>query len=109
MTYPLHVDEAAASELDSTRRERELEHGLAVSILKSVAITIPLFVGVGVGLMAIAATISSSGYGPPLAMGAGFGALAGIFFGTWTAFVLHSGDLDELEQELEHELEPQSR
>jgi hypothetical protein len=101
MTQALHFDQAVPAESDDTRRERELEHGLAMSILKSIAVAIPLFVAVGVGLMAIATAISSSGYGPPLAMGAGFGVLAGIFFGTWAAFVFHSGDLDELEHELE--------
>jgi hypothetical protein len=53
-------------------------------------IAIALMVGVWVGAIALAATLAGVGYGAPLLMGAAVGVLAGVFWGSWYAFVAYA-------------------
>jgi fatty acid desaturase len=59
-------------------------------VVRVVCIAIPLFVAFWAGLVALAVAISGVGYAAPLAMGAGVGALAGVFWSAWYAFVSFS-------------------
>jgi hypothetical protein len=53
-------------------------------------IAIPLFVAFWVGLVALAISFTTVGYGPALAMAAGVGVLAGLFWASWYGFVAFS-------------------
>ena len=75
---------------DSTGSERQLVRRMLVSM----CIAIPLLVAFWVGLIAIAVSFADIGYGPPLAMGAGVGVLAGVFWGTWMGFVSYSNSTE---------------
>jgi hypothetical protein len=69
-------------------RDEELQ--LVHYIVVGICICIPLFVGLWVGLIALAVTLAGVGYTAPLLMGIAVGALAGVFFGAWAGFVLFS-------------------
>ena len=56
-------------------------------------------------LMFIAARFADVAAGSPSAMGAGIGALTGVFFGVWAGVVARFGDMEEVEHE-ELDLEP---
>ncbi len=60
---------------------------IARRTIRVAAITIPLFVAVWVGIVALAISFSDVGYGPALGMAAGVGVLAGVFWASWYAFV----------------------
>jgi hypothetical protein len=63
-------------------------------ILIATSVCIPIFVGIWVGLIALAVTLAGVGYTAPLLMGIAVGALAGVFFGAWIGFVLFSREVD---------------
>ncbi len=50
-------------------------------------IAIPVLVALWIGLIALAVTFSDVGYAAPIAMGAGVGVLAGLFWAAWYGFV----------------------
>jgi hypothetical protein len=51
-----------------------------------------------VGLIALALAGSSTSLVGPLAMGAGFGILTGVFFGTWWGFVSQTHTFEDLDR-----------
>lgn len=81
----------------SPTRERcvELEHDFARLILMCVAIAIPALLVVWVGLVALAVQFDGASLQGPLLMGAAVGVLAGLVFGTWTAFVSCNARFDD--------------
>lgn len=83
----------------SGERASPVRHGpvteegrLARHIVRSLLVTVPVSVGLWVGLIALAITIAKAGYAAPIAMAAGVGVLAGVFWGTWLGFVLDALD-----------------
>jgi uncharacterized membrane protein len=92
----IQADAAAATQIspaettDAVEAERRMVRHMIVSTL----IAIPLLVAFWMGLVAIAISFTDIGYGPPLAMAAGVGALAGIFWGTWMGFVSYSNSME---------------
>lgn len=63
---------------------------IARRTIRVAVISIPLFVAFWVGVVALAISFTSVGYGPPLAMAAGVGVLAGLFWASWYGFVAFS-------------------
>jgi len=84
----LHV--ASVETPDAIESERRMVRHMIVSTL----IAIPLLIAFWVGLVALAVSLTDIGYGPPLAMAAGVGTLAGIFWGTWMGFVSYSNSME---------------
>jgi membrane protein implicated in regulation of membrane protease activity len=68
-------------------RGLESDADIAKRILVVAALAIPLFVAFWVGVVALAVTFTSVAYEAPLAMAAGVGVLAGIFWASWYGFV----------------------
>jgi hypothetical protein len=58
--------------------------------LRVAVIAIPLFIAFWVGLVALAISFTTVGYGAPLAMAAGVGVLAGLFWAGWYGFVAYA-------------------
>jgi hypothetical protein len=84
---------------DQTDRELELERSLAKHIILAMLVAVPVMVVFWVGLVALAVSFSGAGYAAPLAMGAGVGVLAGVFWGAWAGFTMAMPELDEYEHE----------
>ena len=84
----LHI--ASVEATDAIESERRLIRHMIVSTL----IAIPLLIAFWMGLVALAVSFTGIGYGPPLAMAAGVGTLAGIFWGTWMGFVSYSNSME---------------
>jgi hypothetical protein len=74
--------------------DAEAERRLVGHMIVSTLIAIPLLVAFWMGLVAIAISFTDIGYGPPLAMAAGVGTLAGVFWGTWMGFVSYSNSME---------------
>jgi len=70
------------------------EQKLVRHIVTAIAVCIPLFVGLWVGLVALAVSIAGVGYGAPLLMAVVIGVLAAVFFGSWIGFVVYSREVD---------------
>ncbi len=69
-------------------------------IRRGIVVAIPTLVVILVGMIALAIVLSgTSSYAVPLAMAAGVGILAGLFFGVWAGFVLTAHDLEVLDHE----------
>src|SRR5262245_8678531 len=79
--------------------ELELERSLAKHIILSILIAVPVMIVFWVGLIALAVSFTGVGYAAPLAMGAGIGVLAGVFWGAWAGFTMAMPALDEHEHE----------
>jgi hypothetical protein len=95
-TAPAQTDPTPAPSISSveTADVIEAERRLVRRMIVSTLIAIPLLVGFWIGLVAIAISFTDIGYGPPLAMAAGVGVLAGVFWGTWMGFVSYSNSME---------------
>jgi hypothetical protein len=91
-------DERVGPALERTLRA---EHGLARGIVVGVAVAVPVCAALWVGLIALALAGSSTSLVGPLTMGAGFGILTGVFFGTWWGFVSVTHTFEDLERNLD--------
>ena len=81
----------------SVEEERRAEHALVIDCIRDVAITVPLAVALWVGLVALALRGKDPDWGAWLGMAAGIGVLAGLFFGTWIAFVRNAPRLQKID------------
>src|SRR5713101_7264185 len=89
------IDTAAGSATNlvlARRAEKTLVH----RIVLGVAIATPIFIGLWVGLIALALRHSAHMAGP-IGMAVGIGVLNGMFFGTWAGFVATTDTIDDLE------------
>jgi membrane protein implicated in regulation of membrane protease activity len=82
----------------SLQRTLRAEHSLARGITVGVALAVPGCAVMWVGLIALALAGSSTSLVGPLAMGAGFGILTGVFFGTWWGFVSQTHTFEDLDR-----------
>lgn len=82
----------------SLQRTLRAEHGLARRIIVGVAFAVPGCAVMWVGLIALALAGSSTSLAGPLAMGAAFGILTGVFFGTWWGFVSQTHTFEDLDR-----------
>jgi hypothetical protein len=75
---------------------RDAEKTLLHRIIIGVAFATPIFIGLWVGLIAVAVRHSAHMAGP-IGMAVGIGVLNGVFFGTWAGFVASNDTFDELD------------
>jgi len=103
MAAQLQPTESSRGERIDPSLERTLraEHGLARGIVVGVAFAVPVCTALWIGLIALALAGSSTGLVAPLAMGAGFGILTGVFFGTWWGFVAATHTFEDLDREVD--------
>jgi hypothetical protein len=84
---------------DQTEHQVELERSLAKHVIVAILVAVPVMVVFWVGLVALAVSFTSAGYAAPLAMGAGIGVLAGLFWGAWAGFTMAMPSLDEYDRD----------
>jgi len=92
-------DRVVATEASATTDvvlAHQAEKTLVHRIIIGVAIATPLFIGLWVGLVALAVRDASS-MGGPIAMAVGIGVLNGVFFGTWAGFVMTNDTIDDVD------------
>jgi hypothetical protein len=84
----------------TTHVERdELERQLVHRIFVAVAIAVPVSIVFWMGVLWLSVGLSGVTMAGAVAMGAGVGVLAGIFWGAWVGFAFFSHTLDEHERD----------
>jgi len=84
------VELPASQALDRAHTEQAAETAMKVTVIKSVAVSVPVAVGFFVGLVALAVHNQQPDWNAWLAIAAGIGVLAGVFFGLLMGFTLTS-------------------
>jgi hypothetical protein len=73
------------------------ERHLVRRMIIGMAILIPIGAAFFASLVGVAVLTTGTAIAGPVAMGAGAGVLAGIFFGTWAGFVASVNEFEDLE------------
>ena len=73
----------------ATRPDKQptAEEKMRTTIIKSVAVSVPIAIGVFVGLVALAVHNEQPDWNAWIAMGVGIGVIAGVFFGLLAGFM----------------------
>ena len=94
MTDDIDVSPAQTLDAPSHRKERSPAGATRATVIKSVVISVPLVIAIFVGLVALAVHNQQPDWPAYLAMAAGIGLIAGIFFGLLMGFTLTSHNFD---------------
>jgi hypothetical protein len=78
----------------SGRKRRSAEEAMRATIIKSVAVSVPLAIAIFVGMVALALRNQQPDWNACLAMAAGIGVIAGVFFGLLMGFTLTSHNFE---------------
>ena len=83
------VELPASQALDEPRPNRRptAEEKMRTTIIKSLAVSVPVAIGVFVGLIALAVRNQQPDWNAWLSMAVGIGVLAGVFFGLLAGFM----------------------
>ena len=90
MTPELQVPATETRDTDRTDQRPSAEQATQTTIIKSIALSVPLAVAIFIGLVALAVHNQQPDWTAWLAMAAGVGVVAGVFFGLLTGFMLSS-------------------
>jgi hypothetical protein len=90
----LRVSEAA--KMAAIEERHAVERSVFRTVIVRALVSVPLGVGIAVGLVALAVGSQHPDWGVWLGMAVGIGVLAGAFFGSLFGFMLKAHDLDEL-------------
>jgi hypothetical protein len=69
---------------------RTPEQAMRATVIKSVVVSVPLAIGIFIGMVALAVRNQDPNWGADLLMAAGIGLIAGVFFGLLMGFTLTS-------------------
>jgi hypothetical protein len=78
----------------SRRKTRSPEAAMRVTIAKSIAVSVPLAIAIFIGMVALALRNQNPDWNAYLAMAAGIGVIAGVFFGLLLGFTLTSHNFE---------------
>ena len=83
------IELPASQTVDGTHLERQpsAEEKMRTTIIKSVAVSVPVAIGVFVGLIALAVRNQQPDWNAWISMAVGIGVLAGVFFGLLAGFM----------------------
>ena len=83
------VELPASQALDRPRpaKQPSAEEKMRTTIIKSVAVSVPVAIGVFVGMIALAVRNQQPDWNAWLSMAVGIGVLAGVFFGLLAGFM----------------------
>jgi hypothetical protein len=87
VTTDLDVKAAQALDVEVVEAGPSVEHRVLVNMAKALAVSIPLAVALLVGIVALAVHTQDPNWAAYLAMAAGNGVLAGVFFGLLAGFM----------------------
>jgi hypothetical protein len=102
----VQVPSASLAPVESEGLERQLaaERTMVRSVVLGILIALPITIALAIGMMALAMSDKASWY-VWLGVGAGIGAYAALFFGTWGGVVYSAHNFDELDEEAMHSIE----
>jgi hypothetical protein len=85
------IELPASRALDAARPDKQptAEDKMRTTIVKSVAVSVPLATSIFVGMIALAVRDQHPGWDAGLGMAAGIGVVAGVFFGLLAAFMAY--------------------
>jgi membrane protein YdbS with pleckstrin-like domain len=90
------IEPAPSETLDAPgpREQPSAEKAMRTTIIKSVAVSVPLAIAIFVGMVALAVHNQQPNWSADLAMAAGIGVVAGVFFGLLMGFTLTSHNFE---------------
>lgn len=90
------IEPAATDTIETgkTRKPRSPEAAMKATVIKSVAVSVPVAIAIFVGMVALAVHNQDPDWGADLAMAAGIGVIAGVFFGLLMGFTLTSHNFE---------------
>jgi DNA-binding CsgD family transcriptional regulator len=91
----------APHESGGLERQLAAERTMVRSVILGILIALPITIAVAIGMMGLAISEKESWYGW-VGLGAGIGAYAALFFGTWAGVVYSAHTFDELDEEAMH-------
>jgi hypothetical protein len=94
MTDDIELPTTTSLDAASPRKTRTPEEAMRVTIIKSVAVSVPLAIAIFVGMVALALRNQDPNWGAYLFMAAGIGVIAGVFFGLLMGFTLTSHNFE---------------
>ncbi len=94
MTGDLEVPVSQALNTEQADGQSSAEQAMRATIIKSVAVSVPLAVAIFVGMVALALRNQQPDWNAYLAMAAGIGVIAGAFFGLLMGFTLTSHNFE---------------
>ena len=90
MTEDLELPAIQTPDAAGAANRRSPEQAMRVTIIKSVLVSVPVAIGIFVGMVALAVRNQQPDWGADLVMAAGIGVIAGVFFGLLMGFTLTS-------------------
>ncbi len=99
----VRVPSARVAPVKSRGLERQLaaERTMVRSVIVGILIALPITIALAIGMMALAMSDKASWY-VWIGLGAGIGAYAALFFGTWGGVVYSTHEFDELDEDAMH-------
>lgn len=94
MTGDIDLPTSAPRDPAGPPEPRSAEAAMRVTIIKSVAVSVPLAIGIFVGMVALALRNQQPDWKSYLVMAAGVGVIAGVFFGLLLGFTLTSHNFE---------------
>ena len=88
--------EVPALTVDAARPDKHpsAEATMRATVIKSIAVSVPLAIGFFVGLVALAVRNQQPDWNAWISMAAGIGVIAGVFFGLLIGFTLSSHNFE---------------
>ena len=87
MTGDIEVPESQALDVARPDKQPSAEEKMRTTIIKSVAVSVPVAIGVFVGLVSLAVRNQQPDWNAWISMAAGIGVIAGVFFGLLAGFM----------------------
>jgi hypothetical protein len=102
----VQVPSATLAPVESGGLERQLaaERTMVRSIILGILIALPITIALAIGMMGLAISDKESWY-VWVGLGAGIGAYAALFFGTWGGVMYSTHEFDDLDEEAMHSSE----
>ena len=94
MTSDIELPASQAPDAVRPDRQPSAEQRMQTTIIKSVALSVPLAIGVFVGLVALAVHNEQPDWNAWISMAVGIGIIAGVFFGLLMGFTLTSHNFE---------------
>jgi hypothetical protein len=94
MTDDVEATATESGDAAGPRKQRTAEEAMRVTVIKSVAVSVPLAIAIFVGMVALAVRNQDPNWSADLAMAAGIGVIAGVFFGLLMGFTLTSHNFE---------------
>ena len=94
MTDDIELPPTKTLDARSPRKTRSPGAAMRVTVIKSIAVSVPLAIAIFIGMVALALHNQSHDWNAYLAMAVGIGVIAGVFFGLLMGFTLTSHNFE---------------